>query len=63
MLTLDVLKRKQLATTRSGPAMTESQIVGQNTLEQEYAFLNLGNIVVKMWMATNVTEVKTTNMC
>lgn len=32
MFMLDVLKLKYLATTRSGPAMTERDIVSQNTL-------------------------------
>lgn len=63
MLTLDVLKRKHLATTRSGPAMTESHIVGQKHIRERVCLLNVGNIVVRMWMATNVTEVKTTNVC
>lgn len=32
MLTLDVLKLKHLATIRSGPAMTERDIVSQNPI-------------------------------
>lgn len=35
MLTVDVLKLKHLATTRSGPAMTERDVVSQKHLQQQ----------------------------